>query len=133
LPGEIGITDYVRLSSAGPARAWGLYPRKGALLPGADADLAIVDLGARSKVDQALLHSTRARVTPFHGHAFARCAGSHIGPRPVRHARARSFAEARGWANRSGVFSVCRRRRPAISTTRWKQSCAAPAGRRDDG
>jgi dihydroorotase len=65
--GQLGIVDYVRLTSANPARAWGLYPRKGALLPGADADLAIVDLGARSTVDQSLLHSIRARVTPFHG------------------------------------------------------------------
>jgi dihydroorotase len=68
--GEIGITDYVRLSSAAPARAFGLYPRKGALLPGADADLAVVDLNASSRVDQTLLHSRQARITPFHGHAL---------------------------------------------------------------
>src|SRR5277367_4767230 len=55
--GDISITDYVRLSSAAPARAFGLYPRKGALVPGADADLAIVDLGASSRIDQAMLHS----------------------------------------------------------------------------
>jgi dihydroorotase len=68
--GEITITDYVRLSSAAPARAFGLYPKKGALIPGADADLAIVDLAASSRVDRAMLHSVRARVTPFHGHAL---------------------------------------------------------------
>jgi dihydroorotase len=68
--GEIPITDYVRLSSAAPARAFGLYPRKGALIPGADADLAIVDLAASSRIDRAMLHSVRARVTPFHGHAL---------------------------------------------------------------
>src|ERR1700735_4778014 len=55
--GEITITDYVRLSSAVPARAFGLYPRKGALIPGADADLALVDLKASSRID-------RARATP---------------------------------------------------------------------
>jgi len=68
--GEISIVDYVRLSSAAPARAFGLYPRKGALIPGADADLALVDLAASSRVDQAMLHSVRAPVTPFHGHAL---------------------------------------------------------------
>jgi dihydroorotase len=68
--GEISITDYVRLSSAAPARAFGLYPRKGALAPGADADLTLVDLRAKSKIDQAMLHSQRARITPFHGHAL---------------------------------------------------------------
>jgi dihydroorotase len=68
--GEISITDYVRLSSAAPARAFGLYPKKGALIPGADADLALVDLAASSQIDRAMLHSVRARVTPFHGHAL---------------------------------------------------------------
>ena len=68
--GEISIVDYVRLSSAAPARAFGLYPRKGALVPGADADLALVDLKATSRIDRAMLHSARARVTPFHGHAL---------------------------------------------------------------
>jgi allantoinase len=33
-----------RLTAAAPARLFGLYPRKGSLRPGADADLAIVDL-----------------------------------------------------------------------------------------
>ena len=33
-----------RLTATNPARQFGLYPRKGALQPGADADLAIVDL-----------------------------------------------------------------------------------------
>ena len=39
----IGQT-YVRASSAAPARAFGLYPRKGVLAAGADADIAVVDL-----------------------------------------------------------------------------------------
>jgi dihydroorotase len=95
--GEIGITDYVRLSSAAPARAWGLYPSKGALLPGADADLAIVDLGAKSQVDQALLHSVRARVTPFHGHAL-HGVPLHTLVRGRFVMRERELvAEARGW------------------------------------
>lgn len=33
----------VRMTSANPARIFGLYPQKGSLLPGADADLVIVD------------------------------------------------------------------------------------------
>jgi len=32
------------MMSANPARIFGLYPKKGSLLPGADADLTIVDL-----------------------------------------------------------------------------------------
>src|ERR1700722_15534280 len=36
--GRMTLCDYVRLSAANPARIWGLYPRKGAIQPGADAD-----------------------------------------------------------------------------------------------
>ena len=42
--GRLSLCDYVRLSSLNPAKIWGLYPRKGAIAPGADADLALVDL-----------------------------------------------------------------------------------------
>jgi allantoinase len=40
------LPDLVRLTAGNPARIFGLYPRKGNLLPGADADLAVVDLDA---------------------------------------------------------------------------------------
>jgi allantoinase len=35
--------DLVRMTSANPARIFGLYPQKGSLLPGADADFTVVD------------------------------------------------------------------------------------------
>jgi allantoinase len=44
------LTDLVRLTSANPARIFGLYPRKGSLLPGADADLTVIDLDATWKL-----------------------------------------------------------------------------------
>ena len=40
------LTDLVRMMSANPARIFGLYPQKGSLKPGADADLTIIDLDA---------------------------------------------------------------------------------------
>jgi dihydroorotase len=95
--GEISITDYARLSSAAPARAFGLYPRKGALVPGADADLALVDLAATSRIDQAMLHSLRARITPFHGHALKGVpVHTLVRGRFVMRERA-LVGEARGW------------------------------------
>src|SRR6202050_3503422 len=42
--GRMSICDYVRWTSCNPARTWGLYPRKGAIALGVDADLALVDL-----------------------------------------------------------------------------------------
>ena len=67
--GRLTISDYVRLSAVNPAKAWGLYPRKGVIQPGADADLAIVDLGRAATIDDAKLHS-RSRTTPWNGRSI---------------------------------------------------------------
>lgn len=41
---DLPLTSLVRMMAANPARIFGLYPRKGALQPGADADLVVIDL-----------------------------------------------------------------------------------------
>jgi dihydroorotase len=64
--GRASICDYVRWSAANPAKIWGLYPRKGVVQAGADADLALVDLGHTWTIDDAKLQS-RAKITPWHG------------------------------------------------------------------
>jgi dihydroorotase len=64
--GRMSICDYVRWTSYNPARTWGLYPRKGAIALGADADLAIVDLSHDLTLDDAALHS-RSKISPFNG------------------------------------------------------------------
>jgi dihydroorotase len=64
--GRMTISDYARWSAEAPAKIWGLYPRKGAIVPGADADLAIVDLGREWTIADAALQS-RSRITPWNG------------------------------------------------------------------
>jgi dihydroorotase len=64
--GRATINDYVRWSAAAPAKIWGLYPRKGAIVPGADADIAIVDLDRAWTIEDAALQS-RSRITPWNG------------------------------------------------------------------
>ncbi len=64
--GRMSICDYVRWSSFNPARIWGLFPRKGAIAPGADADLALVDLSAEWTIDDAKIQS-RSKISPWHG------------------------------------------------------------------
>lgn len=44
--GRIGVPDVARLLCENPAKVFGLYPRKGTLRPGSDADAVIVEPGA---------------------------------------------------------------------------------------
>jgi dihydroorotase len=65
--GRLSISDYVRLSAANPAKIWGLYPRKGVIAPGAEADIALVDLGKSWTIDDAKLQSL-SKISPWHGY-----------------------------------------------------------------
>jgi dihydroorotase len=64
--GRFDIRNYVRWSAANPARIFGLYPRKGAIQPGSDADITIVDLAREWAIDDAALQS-RSKITPWNG------------------------------------------------------------------
>jgi dihydropyrimidinase/allantoinase len=56
----------VELVSAAPAKAYGLYPQKGAIAIGSDADLVLIDLNREATVSPTLLHSAQDH-TPFSG------------------------------------------------------------------
>lgn len=49
------LSRIVELTSTNIARAHGLYPRKGVISPGADADLVVVDLDRTAIVDSSVL------------------------------------------------------------------------------
>src|SRR6202162_4375835 len=60
------LRRYVDLVSTNAAKIMGLYPRKGAIAVGSDADLTILDPSRRGKVRAADLHETD--YTPWEGH-----------------------------------------------------------------
>ncbi|HPF70120.1 MAG TPA: dihydropyrimidinase [Candidatus Krumholzibacteria bacterium] len=55
--GLITPADWVRLTAENPARIFGLWPRKGSLQPGADADLVLWDPFAERIITQATARS----------------------------------------------------------------------------
>jgi dihydropyrimidinase len=54
--GRITEQDWVRLCAESPARAFGLWPAKGSLRPGADADVVVWDPTRRQPLNAASLH-----------------------------------------------------------------------------
>jgi dihydropyrimidinase len=64
--GRITLEQFVALSATNAARIYGLYPRKGVIAQGADADLAIWDPEVRVTITNKLLHH-RMDYTPYEG------------------------------------------------------------------
>jgi allantoinase len=62
----LGPAALVRLVSEGPAKRFGLWPRKGSLRPGADADLLVLDPTAEWEIDPTRL-VTAAGWSPYGG------------------------------------------------------------------
>jgi dihydropyrimidinase len=64
--GRISLDRFVELTSANAARLFGLYPRKGVVAVGSDADLALWDPGERRVIDGARMQS-RAGYSVYDG------------------------------------------------------------------
>lgn len=64
--GRISVAEWVRLCAEAPARTFGLWPRKGNLRVGADADVVVWDPDRRQSLDAAALHM-RVDHSPYEG------------------------------------------------------------------
>ncbi len=64
--GRMSLPHLVRLACENPARIFGLYPQKGAIRVGSDADLVLVDLEREGKIEAAALHS-KSKLSPYDG------------------------------------------------------------------
>jgi dihydropyrimidinase len=64
--GKLSLNRFVELTSTAPARIFGMYPRKGEIAPGSDADLVIWDPNARYAIS-ASTHHMRVDYSMFEG------------------------------------------------------------------
>ncbi|HOU24154.1 MAG TPA: amidohydrolase family protein, partial [Anaerolineae bacterium] len=64
--GRLSLQRFVEVCATSPARIFGLYPRKGVIAVGADADLVIYDPQRRVTLSQANLHQ-RVDYCPYEG------------------------------------------------------------------
>ncbi len=65
--GRLTVERWVDACCTAPARLFGLYPRKGALAPGADADVVIFDPDREVTLSRAVLHEN-CDYTPYEGY-----------------------------------------------------------------
>ncbi|HUH96063.1 MAG TPA: dihydropyrimidinase, partial [Anaerolineales bacterium] len=68
--GKLTLEQWADLCCTAPARLFGLYPRKGELVRGADADIVIFDPGYSGGVARASLHEN-VDYTPYEGMQLA--------------------------------------------------------------
>jgi dihydropyrimidinase len=64
--GRLTLQDWVDRCSTGPARMFGLYPRKGALQVGSDADIVLFDPHKKVTLSTDILHEN-VDYTPYQG------------------------------------------------------------------
>nr|WP_255711203.1 dihydropyrimidinase [Pelosinus baikalensis] len=66
VPGKISINTFVNVTATQPAKIFGLFPRKGTIAPGSDADIVVWDVNDVSVIS-AQAQQQRVDYTPYEG------------------------------------------------------------------
>src|SRR3546814_20239403 len=64
--GRIDLQQFVALTSTNAARLFGIYPQKGTIAIGADADIVVWDAEKKVRITQSILHHA-TDYTPYAG------------------------------------------------------------------
>src|SRR5947208_9610979 len=65
-PGRISLNRFVELTSTSPAKIFGLFPRKGTIAPGSDADIVVFDPNRTMTLSARTLHM-KVDYNPYEG------------------------------------------------------------------
>ena len=122
--GRMTLEQFVRVSSEGPAKTWSMWPRKGALEVGSDADFTVIDLEKEGR-------HPRGRAARQEQHQPVR--GAQDQGHGRRDDRSRPHPDARRRAHRrarAGTASVAARDRGRRLIPRARIGHASPCGSR---
>jgi dihydropyrimidinase len=64
--GRISLNRFVELTSTSPAKIFGLFPRKGTIAPGSDADIVVFDQNRQVTLAAKTLHM-KVDYNPYEG------------------------------------------------------------------
>lgn len=106
--GRLSLNKFVDLVSARPAKLFGLYPRKGTVAPGADADLVLWDPNRAVTLTRDTLQQRKVDYTPYEGYQ------AHGAPRLVLR-RGRVIARDGEFVGRAGGGAYLARQRPQLA------------------
>lgn len=99
--GHISLNRFVEVTSTSPAKIFGLYPRKGTIAPGSDADLVVFDPERRVTLSARTLHM-RVDYNPYEGREV-------VGAADVVLSRGRVVVEGGRFVGRPGAGTFIRR------------------------
>ena len=99
--GRISLNRFVELTSTSPARIFGLFPRKGTIAPGSDADVVVFDPNRTITLSARTLHM-KVDYNPYEGRQVTGAADTVL-------SRGRPVIENGRFVGRAGAGSFIKR------------------------
>jgi dihydropyrimidinase len=99
--GRISLNRFVELTSTSPAKIFGLFPRKGTIAPGSDADIVIFDPEKKTRLSQKTLHM-KVDYNPYEGREV-------VGVTDIVISRGRVIIDGGKFVGRAGTGSFIKR------------------------
>jgi len=116
--GRLAMEEWVRMHSTAPARIWGMYPEKGSLLAGTDADFTVVDPDPTWTLDRTDLHS-KSIATVWDGETFTGRVTATVVRGELVYDGARVRGEP-GYGERAETSRIGTRPVPSSDSGAWK-------------